>query len=180
MDHQITSPQIQIQILSTSVAEKALRSAIWVFSWSSSERPMYTSASRPRNTSSLDYDDHSLNLGVLAKTKTSYQELWRGGFAYLKNTPTERPIESTLRNNSWSTAPWRFGWDTFWRALILWIKKRKCFCCVLQCWISCWMVWTSCHWVVFSLAVFRPMRWLLLQGSPDTVLLQVLRKTFGK
>ena len=84
------------EILLTSVAEKALRSAIWVFSWSSSERPMYTSASRPRNTSSLDW----MNLVMLAKTKTPFQELWRGCFltsrTAQRSVPLNQPYGTTL------------------------------------------------------------------------------------
>lgn len=84
------------EILLTSVAEKALRSAIWVFSWSSSERPMYTSASRPRNTSSLDYDDHSQNLGMLAKTKRAMKGALLTSRTAQRSVPLNQPYGTTL------------------------------------------------------------------------------------
>ena len=45
-----------------------------------------------------------ISAGILAKTKKLV-------LAHLMNSPIERPIESTLRNNSWRTAPLRFGGD---------------------------------------------------------------------
>ena len=88
------------QTLCTSVAEKALRSAICFFRCSSSESPMKISASMPQNTSSLG------NCGQALIDPPKQKGLKRGDM-YLRNFPIERPFESTLRNNSWSTAPTR-------------------------------------------------------------------------
>ena len=88
------------QTLCTSVAEKALRSAICFSLCSSSESPMKISASMPQNTSSLG------NYGQALIDPPNQKGLKRGDM-YLRNFPIERPFESTLRNNSWSTAPTR-------------------------------------------------------------------------
>ena len=39
---------------------------------------------------------------------------------------------------------------------------------------------TSCHCMIFSLAVLRPVRFLFLQNLPNIVVLQVLGETFKK